>query len=643
MSISTRSSRPATPPPHKSRRAYLEKDAGVNYPKICHAMARKLLNSKPWPTLMLGSGCTPTDSQKKALSAVPGRLRRKVTTHLSVPDYIYGEPVGQVAERFAKDLISDRLRITSEPSKSDGVEIDDWVFELVVAAALTTKLYFEIKARGWESLRRRDHRNVAVLRENSKGGKLEQHYIKPCREVLASLLEFGDKWTSFRKAWDSSDRNYESTLRETLESLLQRVASGLGEAQGAQEVQLSLVDVQSLAEFAWFWLGDTTGKDMIYLGWSDLLLDLSNYDAPTEGRVGTPLFRDLMSAQKFLARRYRAVTKASWSQVDPKRELYDAAAEQLQAQHEERNRFLEVDAPPAATAFVSSFDLELELALLRQGKPFTVALPVHVLPGTSGTRNLAHTVWLALNVIPQRSNRLKPLLEGTLDAWSLLTEECAKDGPVVIRLAGCPSINLPPLPVGSSLKGQVVELLADSLKALIPPSVATEEERAKALDEIVVGLHLEHAVILSEHDALWHSSVDQISLRSEAAAYPIPSIQKATPFGLPAAFGVGNRRWTRFWLMLGVQIHDSAVRHRIASLLSTLPYGLSTGVGGFESQRYGVAVNTYLSELEQDVLFWNGFDVVRDDAWEFTQDLRHYTAHLLEARPLRSGGVCDAI
>jgi len=59
------------------------------------------------------------------------------------------------------------------------------------------------------------------------------------------------------------------------------------------------------------------------------------------------------------------------------------------------------------------------------------------------------------------------------------------------------------------------------------------------------------------------------------------------------------------------------------------------------SRYSGVVVNRRITDDESALLFWMGFDVIRDSAAEFTEDLDHYTLHLeaggRQAWPTASG------
>jgi len=87
-------------------------------------------------------------------------------------------------------------------------------------------------------------------------------------------------------------------------------------------------------------------------------------------------------------------------------------------------------------------------------------------------------------------------------------------------------------------------------------------------------------------------------------------------YGLPSRVAQGEAKygWNRYWMLLGVQMRDSAIRQRIATLVSSLPHNGANKLAEYGSvNSTGVAINSRLAELEKDLLFWSGFDVVRGD------------------------------
>ena len=369
-----------------------------------------------------------------------------------------------------------------------------------------------------------------------------------------------------------------------------------------------------------------TPEEDVYPGWGDLLLELSNYDAPEEGRVGTPLFRSMLDAHSFIRRRYLSVTERSWDRrIDGETDapdIYGLAAKVLNGSRStvlpRRAHFGE---PPVVTAFVTSFDLELELSLLKAGNPFAVVLPVHVYDSRTAA---AQTCWIALAVDGctdevNRGARLKALIDPHSENWRVVDDiDDSKAGPiVVVRLAGCPLIKLPCL-------AALPKRLGDALRRLHPASGSDPE--------------LGHAVITHEHDAEVQGVIDLVSFpiqEKTPGEIPTKVSDGVGRYGLPMVYASGERRWSRFWMMLGVQMQDRALRQRIATVVSSLPLMANPPILRVSdiARRNGVAINRFATELEQDLLIWNGFDVVLDDVTEFAGDLEHYAVHMEDREP----------
>jgi len=643
-----------TAAPYQSKQDYLRSLDYHN--RICNIGTGEL---QPWLTLVMGSGCTSSKSQADALLGMASALEAALADlryekRFNGGRTVDGVPLSEVVRHFAEDLIADRLRIGRR--ESSGVprtklpEEDEWVAHVFVAAALLTKLYFEIKALSNDAPRRPDHGDEALLSPDSTSwSTLKEEFIDPCREVLKSLMVQTARIAERLGANAVDEVGGTNGVNETVVALVKRTIE-LVSPGDEKPLRLSLWDLQSIAEFAWLSLTATTSfKDgeSVYPGWGDLLLHLSNYDAVDEGRVGMPMFRTMSAAQEIIRSRYESITSTSWM-ASPKG-LYTAAAKLLVAEQKLRNSLPKASPdqdewvePPLPAAFVTSFDLELELALLREERPFSIALPVHVYsPG-----NVA-TSWLAIRVprvapATGTEQSLKKLIEPEESQVHVLGRTTQVDGPLVVRLAGCPLIKVPKLSNAPKLRGELAEFFAAELAAeagSIPQSDPRPFERR--VKDLTNALFLEPAVVISEHDAILQNLLDLLptddstsemgadqSWSGEADGQRIPK-----RLGLYPAVTRGTRRWSRIWMLLGVQIRDSAVRQRIATLVSAA----LRSDPPMSSGRRGVAVNEHITELEQDLLLWNGLSVVKCDAADFALDLAHYTAHLDSNVPFTSG------
>lgn len=621
------------PPPIEDAQAYFGR-LGIPEKVLCKVRSSDP-RLRPWFTLVLGSGCSSDDGLEAALQSLKGSLVARVK-ELPPPGGLADVTVAQRVERFCSDLIDDRFRSPSRRVKEGangqaaGVEphINGGVAYVFAAAALLTPLYHYFKALGDNAPRRAGHDDVATLewvavQWASRDLALTVNYLTPFRVAIDQVeVSAGEIAASLRP--DDDQETERPVISERVVALAQSLKANLNTDQPQAKIKHS--DLTSLTELAWLCLATTALEDLgdaapTSAGWSDLLVDL---DFRHEGRLGVPLLSTLGEGRELLSGRFRMPQEPGM--------LHQAAAELLVAQGTLRTAKsykahggAEPGWPPVAVAYVTSFDLDLELALLRSGVAFTVALPVYVV---NDKQQVAHGCWLAFNVPgtgnPERENqdgwegRFK---DGTQKMFVLKDVEDLV-GPIVVRLAGCPFVSLPRLKDDPDLRealagaeGTIVAALTEEAAWLSGTHDADDQNaRESALEGIRLSLRLEPAVLLSEHDAMFQSAMDLIS-------------EPTTPVcGLPACLAAGRRGWFRFWVLLGVQVRDAAIRHRLVALLSSLPR--TTLDLGSSATQQGVAVNAHVSDIEQTLLAWNGLHVVQDDVVAFVPQLTHYAAHL---------------
>lgn len=629
----THSARLATPPPFGNLQAYLDKKVPGDDKKFCEALAVQLNGPDPWLTLVLGSGCSqPEELAADSFLAVLRRL--EVAPSASLSGLIIDDmSVTEVVREFVLDLIKDRLRISHFPTASSGETLDPapaWLVESALLAALLSRLYFTGMAAHFKPPRRSPHEDeVRLDREDASTlDELNTKYAEPCRQVAQSLLD--------RFKHDTTAADLPKMVRDTIVALLNSVKDGLSGYPSA--ITIRAADVHGLSEIVWSWIVRLSGA-LVYPGWTDLLLDLSHKDNSTVGRVGLPSFKDVEAAQRHVGKLYSDIARTSWQSRGSATSIYRAAAQLLRQQHEHLCGFREKlttlqdtthplpctpaspHRPPFAVAFSTSFDLELEQVLLQDGRPFFLVLPVHVL--ASSVQTAVFTVWCVLRVEPTEQPSIESILNPPDHQWQL--QVGAKDwlweGPVIVRLAGCPSIRLPDLGKHAALRAQISLTLDRGLHELVMRRRDRDkskgwEEDANARSDIERNLAMAHALIMNEYDALLHNSIDQGG--------------QSEPHRLFADFALDSERWTRFWLLLGVQIKDAAFRQRVASLISTLPArGDTLKSQDFPPRRFGLAVNLYSTELEQELLSWSGFDMVKARISGFVPNLDHYREHLV--------------
>jgi hypothetical protein len=678
MDVTTKVERTTPPPFFENRAAYLSFD---NRHTICRVMAKRLsdLGTLPWLTPVLGSGCTSSVGQRDALKAAIDRLTGFVGGQEQT-DFIDGMSWPDVVRQYATDLAEDRLRLergsldTVAGSNGPASSGSECIADLFVASVLLTRLFYAVKATGFEAPRRVGHDDeVSVGLERTDYLNLEGLYIKPCRERLARVGMAAPKLAEVlvpqKTDWDQTREDAREEVCKTVATVVKDLEARLARPPHV----FGLLDLQSMSELAWLSL---TSEHMVeramYPGWGDLLLDLSNFDKSETalgGRVGLPGFHSMNEAQKFIRLRYADATRRAYAEGpaadgSARSPLHESAARVLLAEHafwrELTIRPGQPGEPPLASAFVTSFDMELELALLRllQGKEkgeFVVAFPAFLYDEEN---RVARALWLSLTVDANAAEPLDQLLKperGSLSVFSHRVtdylENTSEHGPIVVHLAGCPLIQLPTRGEDPGLFEDLweafkdeFEAAAEDLAARLRKKMPEEVDVRTAVERIAIAQKLHHAVIINEHEAMLQNATDLLDFRETKVNVPSDN-PRALRRGLSPEVAAGRLNWTRFWMLLGVQFADSAVRQRIATLVSLLPRGVANSD---PSEHHGVAVNKVIGLLEQELLFWNGFEVVKDEAAAFVQDLDHFHEHLLllpptggaEVRSLLIGADC---
>ena len=303
----------------------------------------------------------------------------------------------------------------------------------------------------------------------------------PACEVLGSLVD----------AEELADPVV-ALLEERIEELTRRQVVSLG-------------PLRLLTECCWYYL---VRGCLTQPGWSDLMLDLTmEFDPPIPHQDGRarPLYESVSRPADLLADQYRDVTEASWSArleqgEDRRPTLHDRVAAVLRRQAALQGRNPGPGTLPLASAFVTGFDLELELALLAAGQSFVLALPAFV--ETTDRPDEVSVVWLGRVVEAEACSGAGELPIFGAGSWLVLsgasqfgrTDEHHRHLPVVVRLTGCPAIALPDLADDPVLCRQVVEIV-DGM-ASVPGAGSPEDDDGTAtvlhpafvLDEYVAGV-----------------------------------------------------------------------------------------------------------------------------------------------------------
>ena len=644
----------------------------------------------PWLTLVLGSGCVQMSNQSKlklrglskAIEIQVDQLRgaEEAEHDEAFGDDLVGDAINEssVAAQFASLLAGDRIKLDPKLRDLPPVEfsVSPVTARLVLLSALLTNFYFNAQAASSQPLGRPntdfDDMNEAVLPDASNFVGIDAEMT----EVLAKECQ----WHCYksRLALATLPPRMTSEVRDAICALLTAIEKGLGgDGDFRMRRKLKQMNLRLLTEVAWFFVTSEIGD---YSGWSEILFGLMLRRVPSRVNSTRPHFILLRHLSSIVESLMLPPTENSWNLArDGKsaNEFFNAAAITLWKQSEviaqvgkdgkEAPSGLPSDPPPPpAAAFLTGFDLELEMALLRTaplGSSYFVVIPVHVFK--SSNDDMARPCWIRGEVRKSSDNATFADLRTPIN-WELITANTDGDelrrGPHVVHLSGAPLIVLPSEPAE---KASIVDgLKSVELRGLSPETIT-----------------IEHAVITDEYLAVRHAEVD-LFFQFYGEKDANNRIDRSLPRLLTSSSkerinSKGNN--PRFWMVVGVAVGDPAIRYRLVSQLSlgrpagrrvlsgpststtpdsskatpaadpSDPFGLESeppgptapstitddGDGPIDDEEEGditgysgIVINRRITNDEASLLYWIGFDVIRDVASTFTSDLEHYALHL---------------
>lgn len=608
----------------------------------------------PWVTPVIGSGALelPVRLSFDAGSLADEVAARLVEAGLGDVQNSFRESLPDMARTFTESLVADRLQAPSkvghEPHDRRTVEL--LPSRLALIAALSTRYFHLVRAFG-PSAMSRSGREVAAWDPTNPREALDPlptDVLEPLTAELGAAIKLL--------------RNHPSgDVARAVSGFLDDLKDRL-DPRDDDPRELDLDDLRLLTEVAWFFLIQGT---QIYPGWSDLLLGLllvqkGGADEPLRAsHRPRPKFMNLNVLADSVANLMQEATEASWEtlsegrQPDERDRFFAATAGVLWSQAKARTATNHL---PPAVGFVTSFDMELEMALWASaeiGDHYSVAVPVHVHLGINSP--MAEPFWLIGTVVRDHgsADHAKQLLKLQRPEWRVLPASPRDDdplfqGPVVVHLSGCPLYDLDD--VNGAAGGT---LRADLLKSL-------------GLENFSDQVKVAHAVTVDEYLALRQSATELFF----ATQHQSDSSARRTR-GLPIKLTRSTTSNVRFWMALGVAVADPAIRHRLVSQISihwllgvgekqsndaALPEaaeslddsGLTTRKRKVASDPedvtdvHGVAVNRRIDDEEASLLYWLGLDVVEDDCQAFVRHLRHYSWHIQKGIPMSSIHRCEA-
>ena len=573
----------------------------------------------PWPTFILGSGCLVTLERDEVqrdidLAGLISASFAEFPPDLAKRTDVYREAVGgYIVELNQQKLgpqadlawLDERVSKLGMEGLGDARVYVQFAIRAALVACLATRLYTEALNAATRVLDRAEKDEVAYsLHTHPTMRLVHAAVVAPLRSLTRVL----------RANWVKGQSASVDAFHALLGAFLENIDEG-----GTSHVHRSHVEV--LSAFVWFFLTDDTD---IYPGWSDtLLFQATDMKDAEEHFTSMPLPRrphldnvSPLDETSWLYRRLRRVTRRSWEESGTNRDdFYDSVAGLL-IEQADVIKAATADRPkdltwPLPSAFVASFDVELEIALLwRSDLPDTgIAVIIPVVHVSEGRHYNTTVHWLARIVKPTHRNattdeKLANLLDG--EDWEVVGAdprdvERFRSIPTVIHLSGAPLFRLP---------GPDRALLTDG--------------------------ELRHALLLEENIALMQLGAEI----SDHGRSLNPGFAADAPFADDISrVGPGMR----YWFVVGTQVADASVRLRLMTreIAALRDPGaremrlnrLSESNPGMEViERFGVLVNQTVATSEGHVFLWQGIDVTQGTSGEMTPLIRELTDDSREFR-----------
>jgi hypothetical protein len=432
-------------------------------------------------------------------------------------------------------------------------KLSDLTCAVVLAAAQLTRTFHEISLNTCRSVSRWGSEHAVMSTEHDQWHRLKSDYL----DLLSAACKQAQRQIKARRQVEGDTIPYKA-----ITELLRTVTT---EAMDADQAEVRIVHLQQLTEIGWaLTVQDISGAS--YPGWTDLLLRLVLTD---DQNIELNYKRPRWGTLEALARRVRELVEPpsmrTWllPEADAasrrNREFYDAVACVLWEQNIQRMANAGSTSPvPPSVAFVTSFDYELEMALWRTAHKyakrlralggdcsFTVLLPVYATAGNSAREG--EFLWLEGRVLGAPVRPEEPDLGQfekmrDLQSWRAVGgHRASRDyhaSPTIIRLSGCPLVNLPATPD---------DALIGDLNRLGIKSTGDD-------------LRFEHSITIDEYLALRQTEDEWLWSRQQGEkARSLP--QHLTDPG-------ASEEALRYWMVMGVPFKDPAVRIRLLSVLA---------------------------------------------------------------------------
>lgn len=537
----------------------------------------------PWITPVLGSGNDEGDPVKRRDSVLRrlDRIRTVLTSSASEST----RELSDDAVKFASNLVLDRFgpappNEMSRDVSADEIPLAEREAELVLLTSLLTRLYHAAAEDRVTPMSRWADDAPSVDPSGGRWYHIDDLYLRPALELLDRLK---------REPWDYGPIG---DLLEAVEDTCRRYNT------------ITRAELRLLTETVWHCL---LSEDFTDPGWSDLMVELALLlDTRFHHAEGRPRPVPSVLAHQItaLVNRFQSLATSTWSSASV---LHDVVVEMLCEQARLQTENTGPFATPLAAAFVTSFDLALELAFLRAGRAFTIALPFLVTEDEGPVR----VVWLRRTINPDIERTPEMLFGHAQAQWEVLSGDQTYGHdrtipPTIVRLAGCPAITPPRLDDHPALSKAVRSSIG----------LRTEVGRHAPRLELV------SASVINEHVASILGVAESYLDHDEGRRLGLPMSLLCAPGGLNPCFA-------RYWLLLGTQLGEGAIRQRMIAQLGAAIMTTPAPDLGRGPVCHGMAVNRTVGELDALMLQWRGLDIVRrTSSSELVGHLQHYVRHL---------------
>lgn len=552
----------------------------------------------PWLTFVVGSGALSVPAGfVEQVNLLPGRWPELAEAVRANPEWPHGKPrsisVGDRiadAQEFLEELIGSRLhaRVADSSEAADPSltypTISNFTTALILAVSTLTRTYHELSIVLNTPLDRwgRDTARAGPTKPSER-----RRAMRDWADVRAFLGYLRKELDSAPESWarqtglsdEVQSQPFEVGEAGSLRSLLDEI-----ETQFEEDVLIEAEQIRLLTALVWHRLLKELSPSH-YPGWTDLLmrLVLQNERALLSHRQ--PRWTSMNELNTWVETTIVPTSGLTWgadrtvarTELDPEvQSFYDALADCLWGQARVAEHYRQPARPPVmhhagvayeplrapeslplASAYVTSFDMELERSLWRtiargDGRTsgsFSIVFPVYRQNASLSRDGEFYWLEKIVTVDTERdpdgtfwfrdtTNRGAGPAPKFRIMHSRRTD--LRNHPYIVRLGGCPGISIPPV---SQLAADP-EFLADFRELNDQQSLSGVFVHSLTVDEYL-------ALRQVETEQVWRSMNNQQSRT-------LPERMRLSTIDGP----------TRSWALLGIQLRDPAVRLRLLSLFN---------------------------------------------------------------------------